>query len=99
MKTTLHILSNADLKKTLFFSDHSSGEIYRQNEDRDIVKLLTIFHDKTPQPSAHEYVLFSWETKQTWMKNQKTKGIEQFFFRFEYTKKNISHKNPIWHKK
>ena len=48
MKFTLHNPSIADVKKTLFFSDHSSGEIYRQNEDRDIVKLLTIFHDKTP---------------------------------------------------
>ena len=99
MKITLHNPSIADQKKTLFFSDHSSGEIYRQNEDRDIVKLLTIFHDKTPNLLPHEYVFFCGETKQKWVKNQETKGIEQLFFRFEYTQKNISHENPIWHKK
>ena len=49
---TLHNPSIADLKKTLFFSDHSSGKIYRRNENRDIVHLLTIFHEKSPRPSA-----------------------------------------------
>ena len=52
MKITFHNPSTADLVKTLFFFDHSSGKIYRQNENRVIVHLLTIFHDKSPRPSA-----------------------------------------------
>ena len=100
MKTTLHNPSIADLKKTLFFSDHSSGEIYRQNEDRDIVKLLTIFHDKTPQPSAPWICFFLWGNKTNMGEEPRNKGNCTVFFSFRiYTKKNISHKNPIWHKK
>ena len=94
MKTTFHKPSIADLKITLFFFDHSSGKIYRQNDNRDIVNLETIFHGKSPQPSAHENNIFWWKTKQKWVKNKTLAAGVRVSFCFEYTKKKNREK-PI----
>ena len=81
----------ADLKITLFFLDHCSGKIYRQNEDRDIVKLLTIFHDKTPQRSAPWIYFFMGGNKTNIGEEPRIKGDCTVFFSFRIYKKKTFH--------
>ena len=84
----------ADLKITLFFFDHCSGKIYRQNEDRDIVKLLTIFHDKTPQRSAPWIYFFMGGNKTNIGEEPRIKGDCTVFFSFRIYKKKHFTQNP-----
>jgi len=89
MKITIHNPSIADLTKTLFFFDHFSRKIYRQNDDRNIVQLLTIFHEKSPRPSAAWIWFFLVENKTNIGEEQNARWKFSFFFLFWIHKKTF----------
>ena len=83
-------------KKTIFFSDHSSGKIYRQNDDVPIVHFSTNFQRKSRRPYGpwEKKILIQNNSKDAQEQKLSTLFYKSFLF-WTNEKKKWAHKRKF----